>query len=371
MSADIGFWKGRRVLVTGHTGFMGGWLVERLLGLGADVSGFSLEPPTEPNLFSCLDLAGRVRSTIGDVRDLEALSRTVQTTRAETVFHLAAQPLVRRAHREPVDTFSTNLMGSVNVLEAIRTNATVTEAILVTTDKVYDNREWAWGYRETDALGGHEPYGVSKACAELAVDAYVRAYFADSGPAVATVRAGNIIGGGDWAENRLIPDAIRAFAAGDILRIRHPDAVRPWQHVLEPVEGMITLAERLHHSPKDFSRPWNFGPSEDDARTVAWVADHLTRTWGHTAAWAAIPDAGPHEATLLTLSSAKARADLGWSCKWRADEAIAHTTQWYRAYYDGANIGAVTRKQINDYVKGEDRDEFERQNPEERNRAVA
>lgn len=364
-------WNGRRVLVTGHTGFMGGWLTERLIMLGADVTGYSLPAPTEPSLFACLSLSGRMNSVIGDVRDLDSLTRTLKSSRADTVFHLAAQPLVRRAHHDPIETFSTNVMGSVNMLEAIRLTGRVDAAVMVTTDKVYDNKEWAWGYRESDALGGHEPYGVSKACAELAVDAYVRSYFAGKGPAIATVRAGNIIGGGDWAENRLVPDAMRAFAAGEILRIRNPASIRPWQHVLEPVGGMLNLAEGLRSNSNTFAGGWNFGPSEDDARNVAWVADRLVQAWGGNAAWAATPDAGPNEARLLTLSSARARTDLGWQCRWTAAQAIEQSARWYRAYYDGADIGAMTHLQINDYFKGEDRDEFERQVSEEHNRAVA
>ncbi|MFM2129360.1 MAG: hypothetical protein RL477_906 [Pseudomonadota bacterium] len=364
-------WNGRRVLVTGHTGFMGGWLAERLIGLGAHVTGYALPAPTEPNLFSILHLASRMDNVIGDVRDADGLARVVKSSRAEVVFHLAAQPLVRRAHNEPVETFSTNIMGTVNVLDAMRRSDAVAAAVIVTTDKVYDNREWSWGYRETDALGGHEPYGVSKACAELVVDAYVRAYFGAGGPAIATVRAGNIIGGGDWAENRLVPDAVRAFAAGEILRIRHPDAVRPWQHVLEPVGGMLELAEALDRDGQDCGGGWNFGPAEDDARTVAWISDRLVSAWGGTAAWAAIPEAGPAEARLLTLSSAKARAELGWRCRWNAAEAIELTARWYRAYYEGADVGDLTRQQINDHVKGEKSDELERKVPEERKRAFA
>ena len=368
---NTSYWHGRRVLVTGHTGFMGGWLCERLIGLGATVSGFALAPPTEPSLFSCLGLAGRMDSTIGDIRDLEGLTDALKESGADTVFHLAAQALVRRAHREPVETFTTNVMGTVNMLEAIRRGGHVDAAVIVTTDKVYDNREWAWGYRENDALGGCEPYGVSKACADLATEAYVCSFFDSKTPAVATVRAGNIIGGGDWAEDRLVPDAIRAFTAGEILRIRHPGAIRPWQHVLEPVEGLLMLAEGLTSRPGHYRGCWNLGPPEDDVRTVSWVADRLVRAWGGTAAWTAVPDAGPHEAHMLTLSSSKARASLGWSCRWRTATTVERTAAWYRAHSEGADMVSLTRKQINDYVKGEDRGEFERQDSEKRNRAVA
>jgi CDP-glucose 4,6-dehydratase len=308
----------------------------------------------------------------GDVRNLAALTAALAASRADTVFHLAAQPLVRRAHRDPVETFSTNIMGSVNMLEAMRQTGTVGAAIMVTTDKVYENREWAWGYRESDALGGHEPYGASKACAELAIDAYARAYFQGKGqPAIATIRAGNIIGGGDWAEDRLIPDAVRAFSAGQILHIRHPGAVRPWQHVLEPVRGMMVLAEGLREKPDVFAGPWNLGPSEDDTRPVGWIADRMITAWGDGAAWTTTPNTGPAESNLLTLSSSKAHAAFGWNCRWSAADAVTRTAHWYRAFHDGANMAEFTRNQINVYFKGEDHGAFERQEPEQRDRAVA
>jgi CDP-glucose 4,6-dehydratase len=364
-------WHKRRVFLTGHTGFMGGWLAERLIGLGAEVTGYALPPATSPALFDIIGLAGRMNSIFGDVRNLTRLTTALDQSRADTVFHLAAQPLVRHAYQEPVETFATNVMGSVNMLEAMRVTGTVRAAVMVTTDKVYENREWAWGYREGDTLGGHEPYGASKACAELAIDAYVRSYFGDNGPAVATIRAGNIIGGGDWAHERLVPDAVRAFSAGETLNIRNPRAVRPWQHVLEPVDGMITLAQELAAQPSAFSGPWNLGPTEDDSRSVAWVADRLVTAWGGSARWTTTPDGGPRESHLLKLSSAKAQAAFGWRCRWTSADAIIRTAQWYRAYYDGIDMKGVTRSQINDYFKGEDRGELERQKPEERKRAVA
>lgn len=369
------FWRGRRVFVTGHTGFMGGWLCERLIGLGAEVTGYALPPPTEPNLFQATGLAGRMVSIPGDVRDADGLTHALTGARAEVVFHLAAQPLVRRAHREPVPTFSTNVMGVVNILEAMRVLDTVASAIVVTTDKVYENREWTWGYRENDMIGGFEPYGVSKACAEMAVEAYRSSYFHAGGPAVATVRAGNIIGGGDWAEDRLVPDAARAFAAGKTLSIRNPGAIRPWQHVLDPVTGMMELARNLAEPSRaadaDWAGSWNLGPAEEDSRPVAWMADRLAAAWGPGARWTAMEDAGPHEARLLTLSSAKARSLLGWECRWRAEQAVMRAAAWYRAFYDGADMAAMTRDQINAYVQGDDCAEFQRQVPQKSHRAVA
>ncbi|MDX1486364.1 MAG: CDP-glucose 4,6-dehydratase, partial [Alphaproteobacteria bacterium] len=275
------FWNGRRVFVTGHTGFMGGWLSERLVSLGAQVTGYALPAPTEPSFFEATSLWQRVPTVTADIRDLERLTAIMASTRPEIVFHLAAQPLVRQAYAAPIETFSTNTMGTVNVLEAMRRAGGVAASVIVTTDKVYENHEWSWGYRESDPLGGREPYGVSKACAELAVEAYVRSYFLQdgAGPAMATVRAGNIIGGGDGAADRLIPDAVRAFSEGRPLLIRNPDAVRPWQHVLEPVTGMITLAERLVQTPDSAAGSWNFGPEESDSRTVSWVADKLVDAW--------------------------------------------------------------------------------------------
>jgi len=368
---NAAFWHNRRVLITGHTGFMGGWLCERLIGLGAQVTGFALAPATEPALFEAIGLGQRMRSFIGDVRDLDHLEQVMAAAQPQVVFHLAAQPLVRRAHRDPIDTFSTNTMGTINVLEAIRRCGGVSAAVMVTTDKVYENREWPWGYRETDTLGGFEPYGSSKACAELAVGAYVHSYFGTRGPTVATVRAGNIIGGGDWSEDRLIPDAARAFSAGKALEIRHPDAVRPWQHVLEPVEGMLILADNLDARGRDAAGAWNLGPTEDDSRPVAWIADHMAQAWGNNAAWAPTPGVGPYEARLLTLSSAKAQSALGWQCRWSAADAIRHAADWYRAFYEGADMLQFTRSQINDYVKGDSRGELNRQENQVRQSAVA
>lgn len=367
------FWNGRRVFVTGHTGFMGGWLSERLVSLGAEVTGYALPPPTDPSFFEATNLWQRVPTVTADIRDLDRLSAIMSSTRAEIVFHLAAQPLVRRAHAEPIETFSTNTMGTVNVLEAVRRSGQVSAAVIVTTDKVYENREWPWGYRETDTIGGCEPYGVSKACAELAVESYVQSYFdgGRAGPGIATVRAGNIIGGGDWARDRLIPDAIRAFASGNPLVIRNPDAVRPWQHVLEPVTGFIRLAERLVESPEQVNGGWNFGPEENDSKTVAWVADRLTAAWGIDAGWTTTRDSGPHEAKILTLSSAKAKSQLGWRTCWGAEDAICRTAEWYQAFHEGVDMSAFTQFQITSYLKRKNRGKQRRSKTALQGRAVA
>jgi CDP-glucose 4,6-dehydratase len=341
------FWRGRRVFVTGHTGFMGGWLCAWLTRMGADVHGYALPAPTQPSFYDTMGLAGAVDSTVADVRDLERLCTALRQSKAEVVFHLAAQPLVRQAYANPVETYAVNVMGTVHLLEAMRRAGTVQAAVIVTTDKVYENQEWPWGYREADTLGGREPYGNSKACAELAVDAYRRSFFAGSdAPAIATVRAGNIIGGGDWAVDRLVPDAVRAFSAGKALEIRHPDAVRPWQHALDPVRGFLMLAERLAEKPSAGGSAWNFGPPEDDARAVGWIADRLARHWGMGVAWHSTPSNGPHEARLLMLNSAKAKTELGWTCRWDADMAIRRTVEWYRTFYDADDVRALTDRQI-------------------------
>lgn len=341
------FWRGKRVFVTGHTGFMGGWLCVSLLRMGAAVHGYSLPAPSRPSFHDAIGLDAAVASTIADVRDLGRLSEALHRSQADIVFHLAAQPLVRQAFADPVDTYATNVMGTVHMLEAMRRASAPQAAVIVTTDKVYDNQERPWGYREADMLGGREAYGSSKACAELVVDTFRRSYFDGAhAPGIATVRAGNIIGGGDWAADRLIPDAVRAFSAGRALDIRYPDAVRPWQHVLDPVHGFLMLAERLADKPARWSSAWNFGPPEPDARTVGWMADRIARYWSNSAEWQPVPNVGPHEARLLLLNSAKANAELGWACRWDADTAIRHTVEWYRTFYETGDVLGLTERQI-------------------------
>jgi len=320
---------------------MGGWLCLWLARLGARVSGYSLPPPSSPSLFETLGLGDRMDSTIADIRDAGALGAAMEAARPEIVMHLAAQPLVGAAHRDPVETFDVNLMGTVNVLQAIRNAPGVDAALIVTTDKVYENREWSWGYRETDALGGHEPYGASKACAELAVESFRRSYFSGPrAPGIATIRAGNIVGGGDWAANRLVPDAIRCFSAGTPLTLRHPDAIRPWQHVLDPLRGYLMLAQRLGGEGSAWSGPWNFGPAEEDSAPVAEVADTLARLWSDGARWEIDRDAARNtasgtaarESKTLLLSSSQAHTHLGWRPVWGLNRALAASVEWYRAH---------------------------------------
>ncbi len=344
------FWNGRRVFVTGHTGFLGGWLCAWLNALGAETAGFALAPPTRPSFFESAGIGDVVHSVIGDIRDAPALTREVCRFDPEIVIHLAAQPLVRRAHADPIETFSTNVMGTANLLQALRDAPSVTAAVIMTTDKVYENQEWLWGYREEDRLGGREPYGCSKACAEHVVDAFRMSYFADARPrtGIATVRAGNVIGGGDWAEDRLVPDSIRAFNAGETLHIRNPDAIRPWQHVLDPINGILMLAERLSADPDDWQGAWNLGPAEGDFHPVSEVADAMVRLWGDGARWTGGAGNGgaPYEARLLTLNPSKAAIKLGWRRRWPFERALAATVEWYKAHAAGANLHDLSWRQI-------------------------
>ncbi len=351
LSLDRDYWRGRRVFVTGHTGFMGGWLCLWLDALGAKVAGYALGPPTRPSLFDCTGLGDQLCSVIADIRDAERLTAAMADFAPEIVMHLAAQPLVGQAHANPTETFSVNLMGTVNLLQAMRAVASVRAAIIVTTDKVYENREWSWGYRESDRLGGHEPYGASKACADIAVDAFRHSYFSGERKlGIAAIRAGNIIGGGDWARNRLVPDAVRAFQAGKTLTLRNPASIRPWQHVVDPLRGYLALAERLDAAPQDWSGAWNFGPVEDDAVPVETVIRELTQLWGEKARWThRAPEDGaeaPRETGILMLSSAKARDQLGWRPHWRLPRALAATVDWYQAQLSGRDMNAFTRNQI-------------------------
>lgn len=328
------FWSGRRVFVTGHTGFKGSWLTAWLLRMGAEVTGYALPPPTGPSLYRALRLADEHRGVTGDVRDAASLDASLRDARPEVVFHLAAQALVRRSYAEPTETFGTNVMGTVHLLDAVRAVGSVGAVVAVTTDKVYENREWVWPYREHDALGGHDPYSSSKAMAELATASYRRSFFPPSdlarhGTAIATARAGNVIGGGDWAEDRLVPDLVRGFERDRPVVIRHPDAVRPWQHVLEPLSGYLVLAERLQAGDADACDAWNFGPDDGDALPVGDLADRLASRWGEGARWLHEPGVGPHEAHVLRLDIAKARHVLRWLPRWTIATAVDRTADWY------------------------------------------
>ena len=348
------FWKNRSVLLTGHTGFKGGWLSLWLGALEANVTGYALDPPTQPSLFEQADVSNSVRSIRADVRDFARLKAVIAECRPDVIIHLAAQSVVRRGYEDPIETYSSNVIGTVNLLEALRQLGRPCVVVIVTSDKCYENREWAWGYRENDSLGGHDPYSNSKACAELVTSAFRSSYFppdafAHHGVAVASARAGNVIGGGDWTRDQLIPDLMRAFVAGQPCLIRNPCAVRPWQFVLEPLRGYLMLAERLAEDPGLFASAWNFGPSEEDARPVSWIADELARSWGARASWRDDARTHPPEARYIRLDTSKTRASLGWHPLLQLKPALDWTAEWYRACHAGQDLGLLTRAQIERY----------------------
>ncbi|HYD63875.1 CDP-glucose 4,6-dehydratase [Azospirillum sp.] len=348
------FWTGRRVFVTGHTGFKGGWLCLWLQRLGAEVSGYALTPPTEPNLFTAADVGAGMESTIGDVRDPAALEAALRRCAPDVVIHMAAQPLVLQSYAEPVATYETNVIGTVNVLEAVRRVGGVAATVVVTSDKCYENRETIWGYREGDALGGHDPYSSSKACTELVTASYGKSFFAadERLGGIASVRAGNVVGGGDWAANRLMVDLMRGLSAGETVRIRQPAAVRPWQHVLEPLSGYLAVAERLCTRPKGPWDAWNFGPDGGSERTTLDVARSVCALWGTPDRLRVDADPRqPHEAGLLTLDSTKARRLLGWWPRWDFEETLTQTVAWYRAHAEGRAMQAFTLDQIDLYER--------------------
>ena len=349
-------WRGRRVFITGHTGFKGSWLSLWLNHLGAEVTGYALLPPTVPSLFEAARVADIVRHVIGDIRDMPSLSAAMAEARPEVIFHLAAQPLVRLSYDQPLETYATNVMGTVHLLEAARRLGTVGAFVCVTTDKCYENREWIWPYRETDPMGGHDPYSSSKGCAELIVSAYRRSFFPLSkipagGMALATARAGNVIGGGDWAADRLVPDLVRAFSRGDSPILRSPGAIRPWQHVLDALAGYLRLAEGLLADDVACADAWNFGPTDDDARTVSWIVERMRSVW--TGVPAPIRDTGihPHEAQSLRLDSSKARAHLGWRPGLKLEDALDWIVSWHRSVSADGNAREETLGQIQLYME--------------------
>jgi CDP-glucose 4,6-dehydratase len=345
------FWQGKKVLITGHTGFKGSWLSLWLQSLGANVIGYALKPATMPNHFKLADVQENMTSVIGDINDLANLSKTVTAYKPEIIFHMAAQSLVRSSFHDPVDTYNTNVLGTVKVLEAARHSNTVKTIVNVTTDKCYENQEWHYSYRETDRLGGFDPYSNSKACAELVTDAYRKSFFQQQGIGCATVRAGNVIGGGDWANERLVPDAMRACLENTPLIIRYPNAVRPWQHVLEPLWGYMLLAERLNESPVAFSEGWNFGPDENDAKPVSWIADFIGQHWTTGLKWQHDKSQHLHEANLLRLDCAKAKARLHWQPRWDLATGLQKTISWYKAFQARQNIRTVTLGQIEEFMQ--------------------
>jgi CDP-glucose 4,6-dehydratase len=347
------WWKSRKVFVTGHTGFKGSWLCLLLDRLGAEVHGYSLPAPTEPNLYGLADAGARVRNTEGDVRDLSRLSAAVRGANAQIVIHMAAQPLVRDSYQDPVGTYATNVMGTVNLLESVRlAGGGIAAVVVVTSDKCYENRERAQGYSEDEAMGGHDPYSSSKGCAELVTSAYRLSYFRETTTAIASARAGNVIGGGDWAKNRLIPDIIGALAQNKPAPIRNPDSIRPWQHVLEPLGGYLTLAEHLVEKGQRYAEGWNFGPREDDSRPVGWIADRMVELWGDKALWERTGQQQLHEAFSLRLDASKARTQLGWKPKMDLPAALEWTVKWYRAWNDGQNMRKFSLHQIEQFLEG-------------------
>ncbi len=348
------FWKGRSVFLTGHTGFKGSWLSLWLDALGANVTGYSLEPPTEPSLFEQAGVAGVVNSVFADVRDFSRLKAAIAECRPDVIIHMAAQSVVRRGYEDPIDTYSSNVMGTVNVLESVRQLRHPCVLVNVTSDKCYANQEWVWGYRENEPMGGRDPYSNSKGCAELVTTAYRESFFSpssikDHGVALASARAGNAVGGGDWTSDQLIPDLVRAFLSGDSCLIRNPSAIRPWQFVLEPLRGYLVLAEQLAEDPVRFASGWNFGPAESDAQPVSWIADELTKLWGGEASWRRDGAAHPREAYTLKLDTSKSRISLDWRPAVPLNQALEWIVEWYRAFQVGADLRSITRTQIERY----------------------
>lgn len=343
------FWQGKRVFMTGHTGFKGSWLSLWLQSMGAEVQGYALAPPTTPALFTEARIAQGMRSTLGDVRDLESLQACMRNFRPDMVIHMAAQPLVRQSYTDPVTTYATNVMGTVHILEAARHTDSVRAIVNVTTDKCYENKEWVWGYRENEPMGGHDPYSNSKGCSELVTSAYRNSFFGAGQVVLASARAGNVIGGGDWAVDRLVPDILRAFDQRQPVRIRNPHATRPWQHVLEPLSGYLVLLEHLFNHGAAYAEGWNFGPREDDAQPVQWIVEHMARLWDADARWEVDAGEHPHEAHYLKLDIAKARMQLRWQPRWSLAHALKHIVDWHRAWRAQEDVRALCLTQIQQY----------------------
>jgi CDP-glucose 4,6-dehydratase len=346
-AVDNNFWRGKRVFLTGHTGFKGSWMALWLQAMGAHVKGFALEPNTTPSLFNEANVAQHMESVTGDIRDADAIARGMSVFNPDILIHMAAQPLVRQSYEAPVETYGTNVMGTVHVLEAARKCDRLRAIINVTTDKCYENREWEWPYREDEALGGHDPYSSSKGCAELVTAAYRRSFFhRPDDAALASARAGNVIGGGDWAQDRLLPDVLRAFGAGEAVTIRYPYAVRPWQHVLEPLSGYLLLAEQLFQQGQSMAVPWNFGPAADGAQPVQWIVEHMVKQWGNGASWAVEDSDQPHEAQILRLDTTRARSRLGWHPRWDLSTTLGRIVAWHQAWLGGADARRLCQNEI-------------------------
>ncbi|MEJ1958856.1 MAG: CDP-glucose 4,6-dehydratase [Nitrosomonadales bacterium] len=351
MVVTSSFWSGKKVFITGHTGFKGSWLSLWLQELGAEVTGYALQPSTSPSLFEEADVSSGMCSIISDIRDGERLTTEMRAVAPEIVIHMAAQALVRYSYVAPVETYATNVMGTVHLLEAVRNTPSVRAVVNITSDKCYENREWDWGYRETDHLGGHDPYSNSKGCAELVTAAYRNSFFnpekySAHGVALASARAGNVIGGGDWAQDRLIPDIMRAITQGKPVNIRNPHAIRPWQHVLEPLSGYLTLGQKLYEEGAAYAEGWNFGPNDDDAKPVQWIVERLTQSWGEGASWVLDKSDHPHEAHYLKLDCSKAKARLQWHPRWNLQTTLDSITRWHKRRLGGENMKTVSLEQI-------------------------
>ncbi len=343
------FWQGKRVLLTGHTGFKGSWLSLWLQSMGAVVRGVSLTPPTTPALFNVAKVAQGMDHQVADIRDFEVIKPLVTSFKPEIIIHMAAQPLVRLSYQQPIETYDTNVMGTLHVLEAARYADSVRAIVNVTTDKCYDNKEWLWGYREDEPMGGHDPYSSSKGCVELLSSAYRQSFLKDAGIAMATARAGNVIGGGDWALDRLVPDILKALEQEQTVQIRNPYAIRPWQHVLEPLSGYLVLAERLFEHGQQDAEGWNFGPRDEDAQPVQWIVELLCQAWGDGATWAIQHGGHPHEANFLKLDISKARQRLQWEPRWSLQTALSHITDWHQSWLAGQDMQGICLQQINSY----------------------
>lgn len=348
---DIDFWKGKRVFLTGHTGFKGSWLSLWLQMMGADVKGFSLNPITTPNLFTIAKVKENMESEIGDIRDLNKISESMVNFNPDILIHMAAQPLVRLSYQQPVETYSTNVMGTVNVLEAARKCTNLKSIVSVTTDKCYENKEWEWGYRESEPMGGSDPYSSSKGCAELVTSAYKRSFFNSIDTAsIASARAGNVIGGGDWSEDRLIPDILRAFENKEPVLIRNPYSTRPWQHVLEPLSGYLILAQHLYLFGDEFAEGWNFGPKDEDCKSVNWILDKLVTSWGDGVSWRLDQNINPNEAKFLKLDCSKALNRLKWKPKWNLEYSLSLIIDWHKSYLANKDMQQECIKEINNYL---------------------
>lgn len=345
------FWDGKRVFLTGHTGFKGSWLSLWLNAMGSTVKGYALEPSSSPALFNQAKIPELIESQFGDIRNLESISKSIKAFNPDILIHMAAQPLVRLSYKKPVETYATNVMGTVNVLEAAKVCPNLKAIISVTTDKCYENKEWPWGYRENEPLGGHDPYSSSKGCAELVTSAYRNSFFkTENTAALASARAGNVIGGGDWAEDRLIPDILRAFEKSKPVVIRNPLSIRPWQHVLEPLSGYVILAEALFKKGNEFAEAWNFGPNDEDCRPVNWILDKMVKAWGNAASWTLDKNNNhPHEAGYLKLDCSKAKARLKWQPQWNLDITLDLIVKWHQDWISGENIQKRCLKEIATY----------------------